>query len=129
MTTDSQPDASVTGPVDPDCELCEAARFTHWYYEDDTCWVADCEVCDTPMVVWRWHGTEPGADQVDHMVERLSDAGATRFGEDGFHIDRVMRQIPSHFHAHARDPRWQARRWEQKPSLYTGVGTERETRP
>ena len=47
----------------PGCELCEAARFTHWYHEDDVCWVADCEVCETPMVVWRHHGTEPPEDQ------------------------------------------------------------------
>ena len=55
----------------PACELCEAARFTHWYHEDDRCWVADCEVCETPMVVWRHHGTEPPADQVSHMIDRL----------------------------------------------------------
>ena len=29
------------------CELCEAARFTPWYYEDDVCWVAECEACTT----------------------------------------------------------------------------------
>ena len=43
----------------PDCELCEAARITEWFFEDDTCWVADCEVCDVPMVVWKQHGREP----------------------------------------------------------------------
>src|SRR5438132_8219490 len=29
-----------------------------------------------------------------------------RFGEGGYSIDAVMRQIPDHFHAHARDPNW-----------------------
>ena len=45
--TPAEPEAA------PGCELCEAARYTHWYHEDDVCWVADCEVCETPMVVWK----------------------------------------------------------------------------
>lgn len=95
---------------EPGCELCEAARFTHWYHEDDVCWVADCEVCDIPMVVWRWHGTEPPAADVDHMLARLEAAATERFGDVPFAIDRTMRQIPTHFHAHARDRDWWARR-------------------
>jgi len=88
------------------CELCEAAKLTDWYFEDDTCWVADCEVCDTPMVVWREHGTEPEEETVVYMLGRLADAANSRFGEGGWSFDRVMRQIPDHFHAHARDPEW-----------------------
>jgi tryptophan synthase alpha chain len=107
------------------CELCEAARFTHWYHEDDVCWVADCEVCETPMVVWKGHGTDPPADQLDHMLSRLAGAAAGRFGPEGWKIDRVMRQIPDHFHAHARDPEWQSRRWSSPASRYTGVGGPR----
>ena len=37
------------------CDLCEAAQITPWHYEDDVCWIADCEVCDVPMVVWKSH--------------------------------------------------------------------------
>jgi hypothetical protein len=54
------------------CDLCEAARMTEWYHEDDVCWVADCEVCDVPMVVWREHGATPPDDAVEHMVARLT---------------------------------------------------------
>ncbi|MDH4145037.1 MAG: hypothetical protein OEY23_07695 [Acidimicrobiia bacterium] len=111
-----------------DCELCEAARFTHWYHEDDVCWVADCEVCDTPMVVWRQHGTDPDEAAVAHMLARLSEAAVERFGPEGWSIDRVMRQIPDHFHSHARDPRWQTRRWSSPVSVYSGVGGDRVTR-
>lgn len=110
------------------CELCEAARFTHWYHEDDICWVADCEVCATPMVVWTRHGVEPSADDVRHMLDCLADAGELRFGEGRFSIDRVMRQIPDHFHAHARDAGWRERRWTEPMSLYSGVGVTRHIR-
>jgi hypothetical protein len=96
---------------DPACELCEAARFTHWYHEDDVCWVADCEVCDVPMVVWRWHGTEPPDVDVAHMLDRLAAAATERFADVAFSIDRTMRQIPTHFHAHARDRDWWQRRF------------------
>ena len=110
------------------CDLCEAARYTHWYFEDEICWIADCEICSTPMVVWRWHGTEPPADHVDHMIERLREVSADRFGPEDFDIDRNMRQIPTHFHAHSRDDGWRDRRWVEPMSRYTGVGWERVTR-
>ena len=91
------------------CPLCEAERLTKWYFEDDTCWVADCTVCDTPMVVWKQHGTDPSEDELEHMLGRLGAAATERFGEDGWYFDREMRQIPNHFHAHGRDPQWWAR--------------------
>jgi hypothetical protein len=93
------------------CDLCEAAPLTPWYHEDETCWIADCEVCDVPMVVWRSHGAEPPASDVDHMLARLGEVADARFGADGWYFDRVMRQIPDHFHAHARDPDWWSRRF------------------
>ena len=75
------------------------------------CWVADCEVCDVPMVVWRKHGIEPPAEELDHMLATLTRVAGTRFGGTDFSIDRNMRQIPDHFHAHARDPGWWSRRF------------------
>ncbi len=47
--------------------------MTQWYHEDETCWVADCEVCDVPLVVWRSHGAEPPEDEVAHMLARLGE--------------------------------------------------------
>lgn len=91
------------------CDLCEAARLTPWYFEDDVCWVADCEACDVPMVVWRQHGTDPGP-AADHMLERLTAVAEARFGPGGYRVDRTMRQVPDHFHAHARDLQWWRRR-------------------
>ena len=52
---------------DDNCDLCEAARITEWFHEDDICWIAECEICATPMVVWRSHGTEPPADALAHF--------------------------------------------------------------
>lgn len=94
------------------CELCEAARLTPWYHEDDVCWVAECEACSVPMVVWREHGTEPPAEAVAHMLAALTAAATEVFGHADFTVDRVMRQVPDHFHAHARDPNWWFRRFE-----------------
>ena len=124
----SDPALSDPAQLDPDCELCQAARYTHWYHEDELCWVADCEVCATPMVVWKRHGTDPPAAELEAMLARLNEAGEQRFGPSSGVIDQVMRQIPDHFHAHYRDADWMARRWNETPSLYTGVGTPRVTR-
>jgi len=92
------------------CELCEAARLTTWYHEDDVCWVADCEICAVPMVVWRVHGTDPPPEARRHMVEELGRVADTVLGAGTWSLDAVMRQIPDHFHAHARDPGWWMRR-------------------
>jgi hypothetical protein len=97
----------------PRCDLCEAARTTTWYAEDDVCWVADCEICGVPMVVWRHHDADPPADALAHMEAVLREVADRRFGQGGWALDRVMRQIPDHFHAHARDPRW----WERMMGL------------
>lgn len=93
------------------CDLCEAAQITPWHHEDEVCWVADCEICDVPMVVWKQHGAEPPDNDREHMLARLHEVAVGRFGADGYHIDAVMRQIPDHFHAHARDPNWWSRRF------------------
>lgn len=100
------------GKVDG-CELCEAARFTEWFHEDDVCWIAECEVCAVPMVVWNRHGVEPPEDALDHMLRELDRVATGLFGQGGYSIDRVMRQIPTHFHAHARDPNWWSRRFKR----------------
>jgi hypothetical protein len=95
----------------PGCDLCEAAQITPWHHECDVCWVADCEICEVPMVVWREHGREPPPDALEHMIEQLTKVADARFGPDGWSVDRVMRQIPDHFHAHGRDPNWWFRRF------------------
>jgi hypothetical protein len=96
------------------CELCEAARITPWHHEDDVCWVAECEICQVPMVVWKRHGTAPPEDDRHHMLGALERVATARFGEGGYSIDGVMRQIPDHFHAHARDPGWWLRRFSRR---------------
>ena len=96
---------------DVQCELCEAARITEWYHEDDTCWVADCEGGGVPMVVWKQHGNEPPEADVAHMLAELGTVADRVLGAGVWSYDRVMRQIPDHFPAHARDPQWWARRF------------------
>jgi hypothetical protein len=103
----------VSGTV-AGCELCEAARITEWFHEDDVCWVADCEVCDVPMVVWKQHGNEPSEAEVEHMLGHLARVADDRLGAGVWSFDRVMRQIPDHFHAHARDPNWWSRRFGRR---------------
>jgi hypothetical protein len=83
-----------------DCPLCEAARITPWFHEDDVCWIAECEICATPMVVWRRHGVEPPVGDRDHMLERLAEVAGAELGDHW--VDPTMRNIPDHFHAHAR---------------------------
>ena len=84
-----------------DCLLCSAERVTPWHLEDDDCWVADCMVCATPMVVWRTHGL-PEPELEAQLLTRLERVAAERYGHEGYWVDGERRRIPDHWHAHAR---------------------------
>lgn len=114
-------------PADPNCELCRADRWTHWYAVTDDGWVADCEVCSVPMVVWWDHGPEAPEPARSRMLAELSRVADDRFGPGNWRLDTTMRQIPQHFHAHARDPDWFRLRSTRPLSRYTGVGSRRRT--
>ncbi len=116
-------------PTDPGCELCRADRFTHWYAVTEDGWVADCEVCSVPMVVWWDHGPDCGPEPRERLLAALGEAADERFGPGKWRFDTTMRQVPEHFHAHARDDRWFAERFARPLSRYTGVGGERVTMP
>ncbi len=112
---------------DVECELCQAARFTHWYAETDDGWIADCEVCSVPMVVWWHHGTQPGTEVRRELLTELERVADRRFGPGNWELDTTMRQVPTHFHAHARDRDWWRLRFARPLSRYTGVGGDRAT--
>jgi hypothetical protein len=95
-----QPGAAATAPADDGCLLCSAERVTDWHFEDETCWVADCLVCLTPMIVWRTHGL-PEAGTEQELLARLAEVAGRRYPE-GYWIDAERRRIPDHWHAHAR---------------------------
>jgi len=82
------------------CQLCRAERVTTWHFEDEECWVADCLICSTPMIVWRLHGL-PEEEVERRLLERLADTARARYPA-GFWIDPERRRIPDHWHAHAR---------------------------
>jgi len=86
---------------DGDCMLCTAERITPWLHEDDECWVAECMVCSTPMIVWRSHGL-PDADVERELLAKLERVASERYGQGGYWVDPIRRRIPDHWHAHAR---------------------------
>jgi hypothetical protein len=85
--------------------------MTTWFHEDELCWVAECEACAVPMVVWKRHGPEPSPAETESMLACLARVADEVLGVGHWSFDRVMRQIPDHFHAHARDPDWWFRRF------------------
>ena len=93
--------AFAAPPPDERCDLCEAARITPWFHEDNVCWIAECEICAVPMVVWRHHGVTPPSQHHAHMLDRLRDVVNEHFGFEHY-VDDHMRNIPDHYHAHAR---------------------------
>jgi uncharacterized protein YqfB (UPF0267 family) len=94
LNSTSESDAS-------ECLLCSAERITVWHFEDEECWVADCIVCATPMVVWRTHGL-PEAAMEARLLNELKRVASERYGDGGYWVDGERRRIPDHWHAHAR---------------------------
>jgi hypothetical protein len=86
---------------DPACDLCEEARMTQWFHEDELCWIAECEICAVPMVVWRNHDAAPSDEVKAELHSRLAVVVQEWF-EFEHYVDDNMRNIPDHYHAHAR---------------------------
>ena len=90
-----------------ECDLCEAAIITTRYFEDDICWIADCEICLVPMVVWRTHDPAPPEELKESLRIALAKVADLVLGEGNWTLDDHMRNIPDHYHAHARRaPSW-----------------------
>ena len=77
---------------------------TRRYYEDERCWIADCEICRVPMVVWREHDPAPPDEVCGALHEALARVAEAEFAGGEWRIDDHMRNIPDHYHAHARPP-------------------------
>ena len=67
--------------------------MTEWYYEDEVCWIAECESCSVPMVVWREHDNAPSADVKTYLHEKLAAVVAEHF-EFVHYVDDNLRSIP-----------------------------------
>lgn len=78
--------------------------MTEWYYEDELCWIAECESCSVPMVVWKRHDPSPPDDVRAELARRLLSVAGPLLGSSMW-IDDRLRTIADHYHAHAR------RRW------------------
>lgn len=93
----------------------------------DDGWVADCEVCAVPMMVWWDHGPIAPDEVRERLLAELTGAADDRFGAGNWKLDTTMRQVPDHYHAHARDDDWWRRRLTRAMSRYSGVGSQRVT--
>jgi hypothetical protein len=51
---------------------------TEWHFEDEECWVTDCMVCRTPMIVWRPHGL-PEPELESRLLEHLERIATERY--------------------------------------------------
>lgn len=106
------------GTADGRCDLCEAARITPWFHECEVCWIAECEVCAVPMAVWRSHGTAPPPAELEHMRLEVERVARDQFEYESW-LDDNMRNIPDHYHVHARPlggfygPRFGRPLWER----------------
>ncbi len=96
------------------CELCELSRSTTWYAEFEDPFrftILDCDSCDVPMAVIGWHVKTLTAAESEVVRAALTEVADSKYPQ-GWFFDDHMRQIPDHYHTHARPyPAW----WK-KPS-------------
>jgi hypothetical protein len=79
--------------------------MTTWWFDDEVCWIAECESCGVPMVVWKSHSADPPPAVREYLLKRLQDVAGVH-GPTPFWIDETLRTIPDHYHAHARRRPW-----------------------
>ena len=94
------------------CELCELAPTTTWYgeYQDPFRFtILDCDSCDVPMAVLGAHRAAPTDEERAAMKDALATVANEKY-PGGWYFDDHMRQIPDHYHLHARPyPAWWSR--------------------
>ena len=98
------------------CELCELARTTTWYAEFEEPFrfaILDCDSCDVPMAVLGEHRAAPTPEEREVLCRELARIADGKFAQ-GWFFDDHMRQIPDHYHLHARPyparmPKWRKR--------------------
>jgi hypothetical protein len=95
------------------CELCTLDRTTTWYAEFDApvrFVIIDCDSCDVPMAVLGAHRAQPTEDERRQLQQELTRIADAKY-PGGWFFDDHMRQIPDHYHLHARPyPAWWPRR-------------------
>ncbi len=95
------------------CELCQLARTTRWYAEFTEPFrfaVLDCDSCEVPMAVLGAHRAAPSPEERAVMQAALGRIADEKYPQ-GWFFDDHMRQIPEHYHLHARPyPAWAVRR-------------------
>jgi hypothetical protein len=95
------------------CELCALTRTTTWYAEHSEPFrftILDCDSCDVPMAVLGDHRQRPTEEELRVMQAALGALADEKFPR-GWFFDDNMRQIPDHYHVHARPyPAWWPRR-------------------
>jgi len=92
------------------CELCTLAPTTTWYATVDEPFrfvVLDCDSCDVPMAVLGAHRATITAEERAIIQATLARIANEKFPR-GWFFDDHMRQIPNHYHLHAR-PKWWVR--------------------
>jgi hypothetical protein len=93
----------------PRCELCELARTTTWYAQHEDPFrftLLDCDSCDVPMAVLGEHRAVPSDAERAVMQQVLGRLADEKYPH-GWFFDDHMRQIPDHYHLHARPyPAW-----------------------
>ncbi len=94
---------------DESCELCRLVRSTRWYaqFHDPLPFtVLDCDSCDTPMAVLGEHRREV-SDAEREALQRALRLIGDLLGLGEMVFDDRMKQIPDHYHVHARlRPAW-----------------------
>jgi hypothetical protein len=91
------------------CELCALHKTTRWYAEYRDLFpfvILDCDSCDVPMAVLGAHRRAPTDAERAAMQAALASIAAAKYPQ-GWFFDDHMRQIPDHYHLHARPyPAW-----------------------
>jgi hypothetical protein len=86
------------------CPLCELKQETEWYFDGDDFAIIECRSCHVPMLVWKDHVAHvPNTTRYYNLaIGLLAYFAEQKFGRYNWEFDYQRRQIPEHWHVHAR---------------------------
>ena len=80
------------------CQLCDREQLTHWYHEDNICWICECKTCHSPLVVLKAH-RKPIKNELEHMLNKSREI----FNLETHAFDFNQKKFKDHFHFHVRE--------------------------
>jgi len=80
------------------CSLCKVEDKNNLHYEDDICYICDCEICGSTIVVLKAH-RKPIKNELEYMLNKAREQFDMNVNTFNFSVH----ENKNHFHFHLKE--------------------------